>query len=184
MTVYIHQNKINGKRYVGVTADDPKHRWSGGAGYSRNKHFYDAIKKYGWDSFEHIIVADGLSRQQALSMERELIAEYKTQDKRWGYNITDGGEHFNHSQPSKKLMSENRKGKGLKHFSEEHREKLRLSHKGGSKKRQVVCIETGEIFASINEASRAKGINKKGISGCCRNVLHYNTAGGLHWSFV
>ena len=184
MTVYIHRNKNNGKRYVGITETDPAKRWLGGAGYHRNKHFYDAIKLYGWDAFEHEIVAVDLTRDEAQKMERELIAKYKTQDKRYGYNITDGGEHFRHSDASKVLMSRNRKGKGLKEFTPEHIQKMRDNHAGGADARSVVCIETGEIFKSINEAARDKGINKKGISGCCRNVLHYNTAGGLHWSFA
>lgn len=33
--VYIHTNKINGKKYVGVTCRDPKTRWANGAGYKR-----------------------------------------------------------------------------------------------------------------------------------------------------
>lgn len=111
MTVYIHRNKNNGKRYVGITETDPAKRWLGGAGYHRNKHFYDAIKLYGWDAFEHEIVAVDLTRDEAQKMERELIAKYKTQDKRYGYNITDGGEHFRHSDASKVLMSRNRKAK-------------------------------------------------------------------------
>ena len=53
--VYCNMNKVNGKRYVGITCRIPEQRWQGGAGYSRNKHFHAAIKKYGLDSFDHIV---------------------------------------------------------------------------------------------------------------------------------
>lgn len=59
--------------------------------------FYRAIKKYGWDNFEHIIFAEQLTHAEAINMERLLIALYKTncnryKDPSFGYNMTDGGE--------------------------------------------------------------------------------------------
>ena len=184
-SVYMHINKINGKRYVGITHHKNLNiRWINGKGYFRNKHFSDAINKYGWDSFEHIVVESGLSKEQACEIERRLIKEYDTQNKYKGYNITDGGEYFHHSEESKKLMSKNRKGKGMRQFSEEHKHKLRENHSGGVEKKKVLCIETGIIYESINDAARAVNINKKLISNCCRNVPHYNTAKGYHWRFA
>lgn len=182
-TVYIHLNKINHKMYVGITKHTVK-RWSGGKGYFRNKHFNDAIKKYGWDNFEHIIVFEGLDKKRACEFEKQIIAKYKTQDKTRGYNITDGGEHFNHSEQSKALMSERRKGKGPHSFSEEHKRKLREHHAGGNPKKAVLCVETNKRYESINDAARSVGINKKVISSCCRKVPHFNTAAGYHWQFI
>lgn len=182
--VYMHENRINGKRYIGITSDKPENRWQNGHGYYKNKHFCDAIKKYGWDSFRHSILFSGLTKDQACFIERRLIKEYNTQDKRFGYNITDGGEHFRHSEESKELMSRRRKGKGIKPFTEEHKRKLKENHAGGADARPVFCVEKNITFKSINDASRFTGINKKGISGCCRNLKNYNTAGGYHWRFV
>ena len=51
--VYVHTNKINGKRYVGVTSQEPEKRWNEGKGYTpRQPHMYNAIQKWGWDNFE------------------------------------------------------------------------------------------------------------------------------------
>ena len=61
---------------------------------------------------------------------------------------------------------------------------MRQHHNGGAACSAVKCIDSGVIYKSINEASRETGINKKGISGCCRNIPHYNTAGGFRWEFV
>jgi group I intron endonuclease len=184
-TVYMHINKVNGKRYVGITHfKNLNRRWINGKGYFRNKHFADAIQKYGWNNFEHLIIEQGLDKESACELERRLIKEYDTQNKMKGYNITDGGEFFRHTEESKKLMSLNRKGKGLHVFSEEHKRKISEHHGGGNDKKQVLCVETGMIYESINDAARAFECNKKLISNCCRKIPHYNTAKGYHWEFV
>lgn len=183
--VYMHVNKINNKRYVGITSHkDPEKRWNGGKGYFRNKHFSDAIERYGWENFDHIIVGSGLQKEEACRIEKELIRKYKTQDKQRGYNLTDGGEFFHHSEESKRLMSQNRKGKGRARKSPEAIERMKAHHAGGGTPQPVFCIETSSRFESINDAARATGINKKQISGCCRKVPHYNTAGGFHWRYA
>ena len=48
--VYQHISP-NGKSYIGITQQDPEKRWQNGKGYTGQKKFYNAIKKYGWDSF-------------------------------------------------------------------------------------------------------------------------------------
>lgn len=182
--VYMHVNKTNGKKYIGITHhSNPNKRWNGGKGYFRNRYFSRAIEKYGWDGFDHIIVADGLTKELACQWETALIALYASNCRENGYNITDGGECFHHSEESKKMMSQNRKGKGLHRFSEEHKRKIREHHAGGNAAKRVICVETGIIYQSINDAARDISINKKMISNCCRKVPHYNTAGGYHWMF-
>lgn len=44
-TVYCHTNKVNGKKYFGITRQRCKTRWQGGNGYSSNPYFSAAIKK-------------------------------------------------------------------------------------------------------------------------------------------
>lgn len=92
-TVYCHENKSNGKLYFGITKTSARRRWSRGNGYKTQHIFGRAIEKYGWDGFEHIILFTGLSEEEAKQMEIDLIREFKTQDKRYGYNITAGGDN-------------------------------------------------------------------------------------------
>lgn len=182
--VYVHTSPSL-KKYVGITCQEVCKRWRNGEGYFRNAYFYRAIKKYGWDNFRHEIIYSSLSKEEAEQIEKDLIQKHKSNDKRFGYNIKSGGDsNGRHSEESKHLMSVNRKGKGTKKRSEATRQKMIANHAGGSRAKKVHCIETNEVFDSINAAARAKGLNKKAISNCCRGVLHYNTAGGLHWQFV
>lgn len=96
-SVYVHTSP-HGKRYVGITSQPVEVRWgTNGKGYVDNKHFYAAISKYGWNNFNHEVVASGLDLEQASQLESELIAKYNCMDSSHGYNQTTGG---NWSQPS------------------------------------------------------------------------------------
>lgn len=64
-TVYCHTNKLNNKRYVGITKQEPKVRWQNGYGYRGNEYFFRAIQKYGWDNFEHEILYECLNEKGA-----------------------------------------------------------------------------------------------------------------------
>lgn len=92
--VYIHTNKINGKKYIGQTinGEDPNKRWKNGFGYEHQKYFYNAIQKYGWDNFDHEVVASNLTKEQADNIEKRLIKEFDTKNRDCGYNLTDGGD--------------------------------------------------------------------------------------------
>lgn len=90
--VYIHTNKINNKKYVGITCRQPEIRWNHGRGYLTNTHFWRAIEKDDWDSFSHEIVAEGLTKQAAHQLEISLIQAYNTMDSDFGYNHSCGGE--------------------------------------------------------------------------------------------
>lgn len=93
--VYMHINKINDKKYIGITCQNPKRRWSNGNGYSGCTHFENAIKKYGWDNFEHIILLENLTKKEAINKEKELIFKYNTTNANFGYNLSLGGDGIN-----------------------------------------------------------------------------------------
>lgn len=126
-TVYEHYNKVNGKRYIGITSQEPDQRWRNGEGYKTNPYFYSSIKKHGWDSFNHIILFQELSFQEACLKEQELIKKYNTQNPKKGYNLTVGGDASpmlgkRHTEESNR---KNRIAHLGKKISEETREKYR-----------------------------------------------------------
>lgn len=92
-SVYMHVLP-NGKRYIGMTRQEPEKRWHNGLGYRGKKSFYDDIVLYGWDNIQHIIVESGLDLESASAKEKELISQYHTQDKDFGYNTKEGGQTF------------------------------------------------------------------------------------------
>ena len=109
-TVYIHTNKVNGKRYIGITRQTVQERWRDGKGYKSCTLFNRAIKKYGWDGFDHKIFAANLTEEEAQNIEKILIKELKTQDPKFGYNISDGGSTTNFSEEGLRKLSEQKKG--------------------------------------------------------------------------
>ena len=90
--VYAHINKTNGKIYIGQTCKKPRERWSKGIGYKSQPHFWASIQKYGWDGFEHEIIASNLTKEEADNFERLLIEKLNTTNPYFGYNMTLGGE--------------------------------------------------------------------------------------------
>lgn len=129
-TVYMHTNKINNKSYVGITSKSPKKRWDNGNGYKKQPYFWNAIKKYGWNNFEHIIFMDNLSKADACKMEQLLIALFDLRNRDKGYNYQPGGETGNlgciMSDEAKRKLSEAKKGKPL---TKETRRKMSQAQK-------------------------------------------------------
>lgn len=89
--VYCHTNKVNNKKYIGITSNIPERRWNNGRGYVNNKYFYRAITKYGWHNFVHEILYTDLSKEEAEELEIALIKEYDSANPQHGYNIELGG---------------------------------------------------------------------------------------------
>lgn len=91
--IYKHVNKINGKIYIGQTCQKPEYRWNHGQGYKNCSYFYKAIQKYGWDNFEHIILEQNLSLEEANQKERYYINLYQSNNTLFGYNLLSGGNN-------------------------------------------------------------------------------------------
>lgn len=116
-TVYMHITPSN-KRYIGITSKDLSERFGSNGCLYRNQIFGRAIKKYGWDNIEHIIVAQNLTKEKAKKLEIELIDKYDTTNPKYGYNRSIGGDipvilGQHHSEETKKKISDSNKGKEI-----------------------------------------------------------------------
>lgn len=89
MICYMITNKINGKRYIGITKRSLRVRWTGhiaGARHGNKVIFANAIRKYGAENFECRVVYEATSMQELFAVEKGLIAQYAPE-----YNMDSGG---------------------------------------------------------------------------------------------
>ena len=155
-TLYVHINKINNKKYVGITSkQNPSNRWGkNGSNYKNTAHFYNAIQKYGWDNFEHIILEKELTKNEASNLEMILIIAWKTRDEKYGYNYQIGGYTGNF---------------GI-HMREESKDKISSGNSPHSKK--VVCLNTRKIYLSQTDAANEYNIGSACEIGAVADGVH------------
>ena len=131
--VYKHTNLINGKVYIGQSCDYLERWRCGGKNYFQSIKFYNAIKKYGWDNFEHEILYENLSKNDADEKEKILIKQYDSIN--CGYNLKTGGSRGDLSEESLNKMSNSLKRGYIEH--PERRLKISKSKIGKTPHRDV-----------------------------------------------
>lgn len=74
-------------------------------------------------------------------------------------------------------------GKHASFYGKRHTEQTRKKMSQNSVySKRIRCIETGDIYKSIQEASNITGVNRNSISAVCRGK--YKTAGGYRWEYI
>ena len=214
-TVYAHVNKANGKIYVGITKLDPPKRWRNGLAYAENKYFFSAIQKYGWNEFDHEIIASNLTKEEACNFEQILIDKFNLTNREYGYNQIEGGslppnlkgechpnfgnhlsdqikqkisdskkgiKHVPLSDETKRKISEGNKGKQKPH-TEQWKQQMSVRNSGANNPhaKSVICVETGIVYPTAIDASRAIG---KGDSAVKAAICTGRRAGGYYWEYI
>ena len=158
--------------YIGITSQEPEKRWKGGLNYSSQPYFYNAIKKYGWDSFEHIIIREGLTEEEAKIVERKLIKHYDSRNRSKGYNITPGGDISPMKDPRVRQKSSlSHKGKKL---SEEQKIKIGLHSKGKPRTEEV----KRKVSESVKKLWQDPEYRARNLAGCkTKSVIAYDRDG-------
>lgn len=100
--VYKH-TAPNNKVYIGISGFDPQYRWLNGRGYKHQSVFFNAIIKYGWINIKHEILFSELTEEEALDKEEELIKQYQSYDRRYGYNVATRGAIVHTKENNKQL---------------------------------------------------------------------------------
>lgn len=187
--VYITENMINHKSYIGVhkCVDlDDGYLGSGTA-------FLKAVKKYGKENFERRILFVYDNAKEAYEKEGELVWEWVVECDSY-YNLTNGGKYLKMTNDIKDKISKAKMGKNTgednymygKTHSEEVRKKIGdreySTGKDHAAARSVKCVETGEIYSSATEAGTILGKNGASIGRVCRGER--KTAYGYKWEFV
>ena len=190
MIIYKITNKINGKSYIGQTIQSLECRLA--QHFSKNDTIIQkAIRKYGKDSFEYVIIDTADCMEQLNSKEIFWINFYRTLTIQNGYNVKTGGNNAKLTVEEKEIVSKrtreamnkpeikaklgrvwtkeekeakSRQMKGKK-LSKEHKEAISSALKGKRKtKEHVRNIVKGRIKAGIIKNSNAlesEGVNNE-----------------------
>jgi hypothetical protein len=153
MYCYCIKNKVNGKRYIGITTGSLTKRFTRHLSDSRNGSdliFHKAIRKYGESNFDFEWFDEyDCTIEELKQIEIESIKGYNTYCSfNKGYNMTLGGD---------KII-----GKSVIMI-------------------KPIIFTIISSFESISEASNKTGIAVNGISNCCN--LRNRKAGGFFWAF-
>lgn len=190
--IYMIRNCVNGKIYIGKSIDMHKRKINHinelRRGDHKNIYLQRAFNKYGEDSFLFSVVeycdADKLD-------EREIYWINKLGSFGGGYNLTCGGEGntgYVMSEESRKRMSDRMRGvfsgdknpmfgKSWRNYTsqetiERHdrtiQRKLKENPPNSS---PVVCLNTGEHFKTILEASEKLGVKYFRVMYCCSGKM-------------
>ena len=172
---YVYKHTLpNKKVYIGITSQKPKYRWNSGLGYNKQPYFMNAILKYGWDNIKHEILFADLTQEEAEQKEIELIAFYKSNQIKFGYNIANGGNIVGTiSEATKQKISKSLKGRPKenppwlgKHHTIETKIKLSNSKKG----------DKNPMYGKhIPDEVRAKMSNSHKKGSLCRAIVCIET---------
>lgn len=190
--IYSITNLVNHKVYIGQTKQRLQTRFSQHlCPRSACKALRAAVKKYGRHNFELMKITTAETQEEANKLEKLWIRLYKSNNPKYGYNQTDGGQGngIGFTDEVRARMSKQRTGEGNsfygRHHSEESKQRMRESHAGQRhywQEKPVICTDTGEMFGSIKEAAEAKGVNSSKIGDVCRGDR--KSTGGTHWRYA
>ena len=173
--VYVHINKTNGKKYVGQTiyGNNPNRRWKNGDGYKVQPHFWRVIQKYGWDNFEHEIIASNLTKEEANNFEILLIEKLNSTNPQLGYNANLGGGGNLGFHPTEEQINKQRETMRKYYNDEKYIQNMR----NVACKRSVYQFTLSGVFVekyeSSMDAERKTGFDSGAISKCALGKAYF-----------
>jgi len=189
--VYKYTNVINNKVYIGRTMQTIKNRaGKNGNNYKECTKFWHAICKYGWNNFTLEILADNLTYEESIELEKCYIQSFHSNKQEYGYNLYDsepahyGSIMAEETKQKMKYNAQHRSEEYRKHLSEGHmgqrawnkglktgpltelqKAKFSEARKGNLNSMHVAVrnIDTGEVFRSGAAAGRSVGCSSEAI---------------------
>lgn len=185
--VYVFQNEINKKKYIGSTVSFQKRITSHIGKINHNKHdnlkFQNAVKSHGWSNFKiYLFIIPELTRNELFDIETVSIEFYKSTQN--GYNKVVDSRSVDFSNEDKKKIGErlSKANKG-KPKSEEHKRKcgIAISKTNSGEgnplakftKEQILEIRTNYKNYSLQELADKYSCNKKLIASVLK-LRSYN----------
>lgn len=201
--IYKYTNTINGKVYIGQTIREAQRKIEHER-YSRKSasYFHIAIKKYGYNSFlyEVLFIIEDNNKEYIRDIlnfqERHFIKLHSSNNRKYGYNLTVGGDGVvgnTVSESSKRKISISKKGIKWTQSQKETFSKARTGLKYNWKKSpgihsyKKVAQYTKDgilvkVFNSLKEASNFMKCPSSTISVVCHNQR--KSALGFVWKLI
>jgi group I intron endonuclease len=147
-----------GMSYVGQTKNSLSRRLQSLLNPNNPGPLMDRMNEVGHDKFTVEVLEDDIEVSDLDSRECFWIDHFNSMSPN-GFNLRTGGIS-GYTQP----------------ITDEHRIKLSRAHIGNSShkgeyKKRVQCVETGELYDSITEASEKTGIRRSHIANSCNTGL-------------
>lgn len=168
--IYVIENKVNGKLYVGQTIDPDRRcrahfAWASSCGSSALKA---AIQKYGKSNFDFVLIESCVDKDSFNRREIYWIRELNSMSP-FGYNLTQGGGSDIPGPLTRSRMSKGQRGKVL---SQSHRGAISAALRGRRVPDRVRQLK------SETSPYRQKTHCKKGHAFSGDNVVIYTRKDG------
>lgn len=176
-------NRESGGNANKTISDETKKIWSdqrkgeGAAMYGKH-HTEDTRKKIS-ETQKGKIISDETRRK----ISQAKIGKHPSEETRRKWSKTRKGRKLSPEHCA--AIARGRKGIVM---DEEWRRHIGEAHKGKNMgeenkyHKDIICIETGELFHGVNDAGRKMGISATHISAACKGKR--NVAGGYHWRYA
>lgn len=148
MIVYMIRNKINNKKYIGITTNSFAERYPHGIRAHHNPHLRNSVKKYGQENFEVVLLEKNVKDMETLcELEMKYIEKYDTCNPDKGYNKSLGGLGVRQTERS-----------------EEHCRNLSRAKKGINPLRNYTPEQMARRNAKLSRALRGKNNPRYGMT--------------------
>ena len=174
--IYILENKIDGKCYVGQTTQLFAIRFGR---HKRSKSYFgNALRKYGVDNFNKILI-ENIPEEQLDELEKKYIQKHNSIYPN-GYNLMDGGcKNKHHNEETRKKLSRILTGKATWNKgipqTEEAKQKIGEANKGNIPWNKGIP-QTEEVRRKNIEGHKGQVAWNKGISLAEEHKKHLSEA--------
>lgn len=154
--IYLIKNNINGKVYIGKTKKSIEERWKEHIKKAKNRinrRLYDAINKYGPENFTVSELDFTNDDEKINEMESWFIYILHSNDPKYGYNMTVGGDGGNTISG----FSENK----LLEYKKKLSESIRGYNHSDDTKKMLSVLKTGTIMDDSTKEKISKTIKDR-----------------------
>ena len=152
--IYVIENLLDGKMYIGQTIDPARRRRGHFSPSSKCPYISNAIQKYGIGNFDFRLLEECTTLEDANTQEKYWIKELASLAPH-GYNLREGGDAG--GLPSQETIEKIRLANTGKKQTEEQKEKRAASHRGRK--------NTPETIEKMSKAARNRPPEKCSMFG-------------------